>query len=463
MKIKHLLFTPLLSVFLLAACSKETTAPEQAPLSAGTHNLSATASTQAIVQTFAETFESGTKAAYASASVSFSSGSWTLDDALVGNTATDRKAGAQSVRIRNTGTVGMNFNVTTGASTVTVKYGVYGTDGASNFQLWVSSNSGSSYSVVGSTITASATTLNTATFTVNQAGTLRFQLRKTTGGTNRINIDDFTINSYDNGGTGGGDTGGGTGGSTGDNSNLLMGNPSGATATIATPANYLIDQTYFVESYNRDKGTPNWVSWYVGSSTLGSTSRTDDFRANTSLPSGWYQVQSSSYSGSGFDRGHNCPSADRTTTTVANQATFLMTNMIPQAPNNNQQTWANLENYARSLVTAGSEVYIIMGSYGTGGTGSNGFASTVDGGHVNVPSNVWKVIVVLPNGNGDLSRVTSSTRVIAINTPNNNTTNSDWKQYRCTVRSIETATGYNLLSALPTAVQNAVETTVDTL
>jgi endonuclease G len=49
-----------------------------------------------------------------------------------------------------------------------------------------------------------------------------------------------------------------------------------------------------------------------------------------------------------------------------------MTNMIPQAPNNNQQTCANLENDLREQVKAGNEVYIIMGSYGIGGTGKNG-------------------------------------------------------------------------------------------
>jgi endonuclease G len=102
-----------------------------------------------------------------------------------------------------------------------------------------------------------------------------------------------------------------------------------------------------------------------------------------------------------------------------------------------------------------------MGSYGTGGTGSNGAANTIDGGHVTVPSNIWKVVVVLPNGNGDLARVTTSTRVIAVNTPNINTTNSDWKTYRTTVNAIETATGYDILSALPASVQSVVEATVD--
>ena len=120
-------------------------------------------------------------------------------------------------------------------------------------------------------------------------------------------------------------------------------------------------------------------------------------------------VQSTAFSGTGFDRGHNCPSGDRTSSIDANDATFLMTNMIPQAPQNNEQTWANLEEYLRSQVSAGNEVYIIMGSYGTGGTGSGATLSSVDGGHVNVPSNVWKVAVILPVGDNDISRITAST------------------------------------------------------
>lgn len=138
-----------------------------------------------------------------------------------------------------------------------------------------------------------------------------------------------------------------------------------------------------------------------------------------------------------------------------------MTNMIPQAPNNNQQTWANMENYIRTLVTAGNEVYVVMGSYGTGGTGSSGTVNTIDGGHVTVPNHVWKVVVVLPGGNGDLARITTSTRVIAVNTPNINTVNSDWKTYRTSVDAIESATGYDLLSNVSTAVQSSIESKVD--
>jgi endonuclease G len=175
-------------------------------------------------------------------------------------------------------------------------------------------------------------------------------------------------------------------------------------------------------------------------------------------------VQSNSYAPAatyGFDRGHNCPSADRTSSVAANNATFLMTNMIPQAPNNNQQTWGNFENYIRGLTATGYEAYIIMGSYGTGGTGSTGTYTKIGPLNVNVPSNVWKVAVILPVGNGDFARVDANTRVITINTPNINSINSNWKLYITSFDQIEKATGYTLLSALAPSIHDALKVKVD--
>jgi endonuclease G len=243
--------------------------------------------------------------------------------------------------------------------------------------------------------------------------------------------------------------------------NLALGNPSGAVASTAYPTNYLLTKTQYTMSYNRDQGKPNWVSWHLSSAWLGSTARQDNFAVDATLPSGWYQVKATDYSGSGFDRGHNCPSADRTGSVADNSATFLMSNMMPQAPQNNQQTWAGLENYARTLVNAGNELYIICGSYGKGGTGSNGYYTTVAGGNVTVPANCWKVIVVLPNGSSDVSRITTSTRVIAINTPNNNSLSTSWGTYRTSVDAIEAATGYDLLSAIPASIQSTLEARTD--
>ncbi len=246
-------------------------------------------------------------------------------------------------------------------------------------------------------------------------------------------------------------------------STLLLGNPSNASSVEADYGNYLLREGYYSVSYNRDRGTPNWVSWHVVSTDFGSTPRQDDFRENQSLPSGWYRVGGTSYLSSGFDRGHMCPSADRTSSIEANSSTFLMTNMIPQAPNCNQVTWANLEDYCRTLVQGGSELYVIAGAYGEGGTATGGLTTTLDNGRITVPANVWKVIVVLPNGANDLSRVSNATRVISVVMPNDNSINNDWRAYRTSVDFIEQETGYNMLDKVSSAIQNNIEATVDNL
>jgi endonuclease G len=247
-------------------------------------------------------------------------------------------------------------------------------------------------------------------------------------------------------------------------SSLVLGNPSNATANEADFSNYLFKEGYYTLSYNRDRGTANWVSWHVVRTDYGSVPRQDNFRPNPTLPFGWYGVSSLSYSSSGFDRGHLCPSADRTSSIAANSSTFLMTNIIPQAPQNNQITWASLEDYCRQLVQAGNELYIIAGVYGEGGTtNSGGLTTTIDNGRVTVPSKLWKVIVVMNDGANDLSRVVNSTRVISVVMPNQDNMNADWRSYRTSVDFIENETGYNLLSKVSNTIQNLIEARIDNL
>ncbi len=198
---KHVLrylAAPLLSVALLTGCARQEAVPAlPAPTALG-QNASASG--------FPEGFESGTKTAYTSGSVTLGSGAWTFADALLGNTSADAKTGSQSARVRNSGTLSMNFDLSGGAGVVTIAHALYGTDASGTWELWASSNGGSSYSKVGSTVTTSSTTLSTASFTVNIAGTVRLQVRKTDGSTNRLNFDNITVESYGGTSTGGGGT-----------------------------------------------------------------------------------------------------------------------------------------------------------------------------------------------------------------------------------------------------------------
>ena len=245
-----------------------------------------------------------------------------------------------------------------------------------------------------------------------------------------------------------------------DDAHLLLGNPSGALARLANANNYFMEKPSYSLSYNNTKRTANWVSWHLDQSDIGYSDRQNNFRADEALPSNWYHVKASDYKKSGFDRGHLCPSADRTSSSVANSSTFLMSNMIPEAPKHNRQTWAQLERFTRDLVATGNEVYVIMGCYGIGGIGSKGYTQRIYKGDIQVPARIWKVLVVIPRGDRDLSRINTKTRVIAVDTPNSNLVNSNWRLYLTSVDAIEKATGFDLLSRVNPAIQKVLEARV---
>ncbi|ASZ12033.1 DNA/RNA non-specific endonuclease [Chitinophaga pendula] len=440
-----LLLTGFIALFAIS-CRKEAINDPQRP-EAHDHR---TVSAETTYPGFPEGFESGTKGAYAAGDVTLGSGTWNMDNALIGNLATDRKNGAKAVRMQNTGKITMKFDLSAGADQVSVSHGSFGSDASSTWELWYSTNGGSSWTKAGSTITTNSTSLSVATFTIGATGAVRFEIRKLGGG--RLNIDDFTVG--DNG------PGGNPGGTATRDDNMGMGNPSNA--STSDPDNYLMVKTQYALSYNNSRGTSNWTSWHLSTAWTGSQSRCDCFSGDNTLPSNFYMVTTSDYTGGGFDRGHLCPSADRNANATDNAATFLMTNMMPQAPNNNQQTWARLEEYSRTLTNNGYELYIIAGNYGIGGEGTKGTANTIAGGKVTVPSRVWKIIVVLPIGTNDASRVSTSTRVIAVDMPNTQTVNTQpWGYYRTTVDAIEQATGHNFLTNVPANIQAVIEAQVD--
>jgi hypothetical protein len=215
MKIFNKLAVPALvlaiSGLLLTSCKKDNTysAPEQVSVAKGKNITSAFPSV--IVSEDFEVGATSPKTAYDVApsgspsgdNVTLHSKSWNMYDALIGNLAADKKNGSWSARVRNTGKITMLFDVTTGISTVTIKHATYTGDTNSTWGLFVSVNGGSSWAQNGSTLTTGST-LATASFTINVTGTARLEIRKLSGGSNRINIDDITINDNTTGGGGGG-------------------------------------------------------------------------------------------------------------------------------------------------------------------------------------------------------------------------------------------------------------------
>lgn len=249
-----------------------------------------------------------------------------------------------------------------------------------------------------------------------------------------------------------------------DNSNILLGNPSGAAKTDLN--NYLLSRKQFILSYNNAKGIPNWASWHLDLSDVqGGTGgqRLPKFEEDALLvnlkDSKVNIIEDKHYDCCGFARGHLCASADRAKTQDDTKSTYVMTNCVPQARGNNSGIWMHFEKYLRNLViTEGQEVYVIAGPAGAGGENvEKVFKTKLDnkeseGKNIEVPKYMWKIAVVLPRGDNDLSRINADTRIICIQTPNTQTASQKrWYDYRISIDELEkeVPAGFNnFLSAI---------------
>ena len=472
----RLLLPLLLLTATAAACDPPRSAAATAPAAtaAATADPSAPAPPLAVVT---ETFDTGRKGGYVKAEEALPSGPWLLDETLIGSTDQDHKTGRAALRTKPDGRAAMAFDVR-GAVRVTVSAAPYGHDAAAPWQLLMSENQGRSWATVGATQTAAPGELQAVSFVVAPKGAARFAF-KHAGADGRINFDDFRIELNGSGASAvvvpaepapvpvPAPVKGGAAGSSAAVRNrvgvnhLALGNPSDATA--ADPTNYLLQRPEYALSYNRTTNTANWVSWHLSQRWKGDAKRTSGFSPDAALPAGFYRVTTADYAGSGFDRGHMCPSDDRDFSPLENAATFRLTNIVPQAPANNQGPWRELEEYARTLAARGSDLYITAGPAGQGGTGTNGPATSVGRGteKIVVPKWTWKVIAVVPRG-AATAVLPVPTRVIAIQMPNDQAVeHHHWDEYRVSVQQLEKLTGYDFFRTLPQDVQRTLETKVD--
>ena len=232
---------------------------------------------------------------------------------------------------------------------------------------------------------------------------------------------------------------------------LVFGNPSDAASDVNAPDNYLLAHRNYILSYNRSRGAANWVAWHLSKSDIGNTERSESFFPDTLLPAAW-RIKPGDYTGSGFDRGHLCPSKDRSDSIENNTETFLMSNMAPQTANLNRRTWRLLEEYTRTEVARNREAYVYAGCYGDNGKIKD---------KVTIPTNCFKIIVLLAEGGNDLGRVRANTRVIAVDMPNAANVSRRWRTYRTTVDTIEEATGFDFLATLPDEIEAVLESRTD--
>lgn len=119
----------------------------------------------------------------------------------------------------------------------------------------------------------------------------------------------------------------------------------------------------FVVEYDTANWCPAAVRWSVSGTDIGRHKRpsVQRFHGDDRIP-GSFQINDA-YSHSGYDRGHLCPSADRSADRVKMAETFSALNICPQRPNCNRKSWLHTETITRSLATRFGSVSVVAAPF----------------------------------------------------------------------------------------------------
>ena len=236
-------------------------------------------------------------------------------------------------------------------------------------------------------------------------------------------------------------------------------------------------------SYNDDTRTPNWVSYQLNKSWLGSYSNRDlKFQSDPRLPFGTKKgptPRDINPSKDKYNKGHMAAASDRSRNIQDYYATFLMTNVLPQPFEmaTGKSQWTKLEEYLREKLVNkhDKELYIVAGRHEEI-TDTSGNPLLFNN-KVSVPESVWKVVLVLDKPSQKIepaiSDVTKDTLAFGIYLPNTLDANDKgqdpddrWDQNFTlngktfglfNVEQIENLTGYDFFSNIPIDIQQKIE------
>lgn len=140
---------------------------------------------------------------------------------------------------------------------------------------------------------------------------------------------------------------------------------------LELPSVSLAEHDYFVQKTGSDnrinytvewcgeKRANRWTAYQLCAADLVKVAeRKDRFYEDTEIPAA-YRTTLADYKGSGYSRGHLCPSGDRVDTQERNDQTFCLSNMQPQISEHNGGTWGTLEGKVRQWAATCDTMYVV--------------------------------------------------------------------------------------------------------
>lgn len=219
---------------------------------------------------------------------------------------------------------------------------------------------------------------------------------------------------------------------------------AGAASDTLLPTNnkgLTIKHTYYTLSYSSNDKQAEWVAYSLTPMLInGSQKRASKFKADPLITD---PVGPSSYTKSGYDRGHLCPAADMKLSAVSMNESFYMSNMSPQAPSFNRGIWSKLEDKVRDWALQKNGVYVVTGPLLNK---SCGFVAR----SITVPCAYYKII---------FKQTSKGVEAIAFMLPNAGST-MPLSQFVVTIDYLEALTGIDFFASLPDEDEEKFESRV---
>lgn len=119
-----------------------------------------------------------------------------------------------------------------------------------------------------------------------------------------------------------------------------------------------VEGRYSME-YDTALKIPRRVTWSLSLGDIGTVKRSSSMKFYPDADIPGETAKPSDYTHTGYDRGHMCPAADRSSSRRAMMATFSMANITPQVPALNRGAWKRIEDATRSYAKGGHPVTVI--------------------------------------------------------------------------------------------------------
>ena len=182
--------------------------------------------------------------------------------------------------------------------------------------------------------------------------------------------------------------------------------------------------------------------------------RADDFKEDEDLPAATRSTLSD-YSGSGYSRGHLCPSADRRYSTAMSKQTCLLSNIQPQIQYHNGGQWSQLEEKVRTWTSNFDTLYVVKAAtienVTINGVMQSGIKSEKCNNRLIVPKYFYMALM-------GYKKSTNKYTAVGIWTYHSTQASEKIEQY-ITIDELETRTGIDFFCNLPDDVEATVEST----